>query len=100
MKKNFETWETKGIDIHEDGKFVIDKKSFDKTFNKFSEHLKEWLKTEDAVNALVKVDMVETWNKEFGNEAQWYLKNSNILINIITVHRFDRYFDIVNLGIA
>ena len=75
-KEFFETWETKGIDYsYEDGKLVIDKKSFDKIFNKFSEDLKEWLKTDDAINALAKVDMAETWNKEFeGNEAQWYFE--------------------------
>lgn len=75
-KEFFEVWEPKGIDYsYEDGKLVIDKKSFDKTFNKFSEHLKEWLKTDDAINALAKVDMAETWNKEFeGNEAQWYFE--------------------------
>lgn len=75
-KEFFEAWEPKGIDyLYEDGKLVIDKKSFDKVFNKFSEDLKEWLKTDDAINALAKVDMAETWNKEFeGNEAQWYFE--------------------------
>lgn len=58
---------------YKNGKMVVDEKSFKKWFNKVVAPLKEWLKSVEAVEALAKTDMKETWIKEFsGNEAQWY----------------------------
>lgn len=58
---------------YEDGVLVVDEKSFNKWFNKFAEGLKNWLKTDEAIEALAKFDMIEVWNKECeGNEESWY----------------------------
>ena len=63
-----------GIDYtYEDGVLVVDEKSYTKWFNKFAKELKEWLKTEEAIEALAMYDMNEVWTKECeGNEQSWY----------------------------
>lgn len=70
----FDNWERYGIEYsYKDGVLIVDKKSFDKVFNKISLDLKEWLKTDSAIEALAKVEMNELWKKEMeGNEAVWY----------------------------
>lgn len=58
---------------YEDGILVVDDKSYTKWFNKFATPLKDWLKTQEAVEALASYEMTEVWNKEFvGNEESWY----------------------------
>jgi len=73
-KEFFADWKDKGIDYkYVDGELMIDKKSMDKVFNNLSEPLKEWLKTDEAIELLAKIDMRELWIKEMiGNEASWY----------------------------
>lgn len=97
-----DSWQKKGINYeYVDGKLTIDKKTFDKVFNSVADHLKEWLKTPDAIEALAKYDMAEIWNKEMvGNEAKWYfetlsyypynheLQYSN-LFDLVEINKFD-----------
>lgn len=70
----FDKWEQYGIEyeyVH--GVLVVDKKTLDKVFNNEAKELKEWLKTDDAIELLARMDMRATWIKEMtGNEASWY----------------------------
>lgn len=58
---------------YENGVFNIDMKLFDKWYNKFISPLKEWLKTEEAIEAEAKIGMQEFWIKNAeGNVQSWY----------------------------
>lgn len=73
-KKFLEYVKYYGIDYdYTEGHLDVDEKSFNKWFNKFAKDLKEWLKTDDAIEALANHDMSEIWQKECqGNEESWY----------------------------
>lgn len=70
----FDKWEQYGIEYeYVNGVLVVDKKTLDKVFNNEAKELKEWLKTDDAIELLARMDMRATWIKEMtGNEASWY----------------------------
>ena len=60
---------------YEDGKLVPDKKKFDKEFNKRAEPLKDWLKTEEAIDIIFYQDLAKRWDKLFtGNQDSWYFE--------------------------
>lgn len=55
-----------------EGVLTPDKKAFDKAFNKISTPLKEWLKSDQAIDIIFNQDLAERWNKLFyGNKSSW-----------------------------
>lgn len=63
---------------YEKGKLSVDKKSFDKWFNKYIKDLKEWLKTDEAITLFQRYEMSDIWIENCqGNEASWYFETLN-----------------------
>lgn len=62
----------------EDEKIVVDQKEFNKWFNKKIEPLKEWLKTEEALDAEVRIRRNDFWSQNcLGTVEQWYFETLN-----------------------
>jgi len=62
----------------DDGLLIVDKKKFDKWFNKFITPLKEWLKTDEATMLEAKQRMNEFWvDNCIGNIPSWEFETLN-----------------------
>lgn len=62
----------------EDEKIVVDQKEFNKWFNKEMKPIKEWLKTEEALDIEVKIRRNDFWKKScLGTVEQWYFETLN-----------------------
>lgn len=59
-------------------KIVVDQKEFNKWFNKEMSPIKDWLKTDEALNLEVKVRRNEFWSKNcLGATEQWFFETLN-----------------------
>lgn len=66
----------------EDEKIVVDLKGFNKWFNKKIEPLKEWLKTEEALETEVRVRRNSFWQENCaGTVEQWFFETLNYYPN-------------------
>ena len=62
----------------ENGKIIIDQKRYNKWFNEYAKPLKEWLKTDDAINIERNARCSELWKKECaGNPEHWAFEALN-----------------------
>ena len=62
----------------EDEKISIDQKEFNKYFNKKIEPLKEWLRTEEAIDIEVKIRRNEFWKENcVGTVENWFFETLN-----------------------
>lgn len=62
----------------EDEKIVVDMKEFNKWFNKEMKPIKEWLKTEEALDIEVKIRRNEFWKQNCSKTVeQWYFETLN-----------------------
>lgn len=62
----------------EDEKIVVDQKEFNKWFNKEMMSIKDWLKTEEALELEVKVRRDEFWSQNcLGTVEQWFFETLN-----------------------
>lgn len=62
----------------EDEKIVVNQKEFNKWFNKEITPLKEWLKTEEALDIEVRIRRNEFWKENCSNAVeQWYFETLN-----------------------
>lgn len=81
------------------GSLVVDKKSFDKVYQKAIDPLKEWLKTKEAADIFNKVKMREFWQDNcMGTVEKWEMESVSFYsqrheLDYIPLHK---YFDIVN----
>lgn len=76
----------------EDEKIVVDKKEFNKWFNKEITPLKEWLKSEEALDIEVKIRRNDFWKQNcLGTVEQWYFETLNY-------YPFDNFLTKTDLG--
>lgn len=76
----------------EDDQIVTDLKEFNKWFNKEIEPLKEWLKTEEAIDIEAKIRRNEFWKQScLGTVEQWYLE-------VLSFYPFEHFLTKTNLG--
>lgn len=77
----------------ENGILDIDIKSFEKMFNKESKPLKEWLKTDEAIELLAKVEKQQFWIENFsGTPESWEMET---IMFYSDKHEID-YIDLLN----
>lgn len=66
----------------DDGLLIVDKKKFEKWFNKFITPLKEWLKTDEATSIEARYRMNEFWTENcLGNASSWEFETLNCYIS-------------------
>lgn len=76
----------------DDEKIVVDQKKFSKYFNKKIEPLKEWLKTEEALETEVRIRRNDFWSQNcLGAVEQWYLE-------VLSFYPFKHFLTKTNLG--
>ncbi len=62
----------------EDEKIVVDQKAFNKLFNKKIEPLKEWLRTEEALDIEVRIRRDDFWSQNcLGTVENWFFETLN-----------------------
>src|SRR5699024_6746127 len=77
----------------DNGVLDIDIKSFEKMFNKESKPLKEWLKTDEAIELLAKVEKQQFWIENFsGTPESWEMET---IMFYSDKHEID-YIDLLN----
>ena len=73
-------------------KIVVDQKEFNKWFNKEATPIKDWLKTDEALDLEVKVRRDEFWKQNcLGAIEQWYFETLNY-------YPFEHFLSKTNLG--
>lgn len=76
----------------EDGQIVVDQKMFNKWLNKENKPLKDWFKTEEALEVEVRVRRNEFWKQNcLGTVEQWYLE-------VLSFYPFEHFLTKTNLG--